>query len=105
MRFFFLAFAFILFAAPVLAQDDVVTPKQLELAGKMHEIWPIRLRIETALDNVADNYPEEKRAEIKAAMRKTIKFDQVEEASIRAMAETFTEEELEEMIRFYGSDL
>lgn len=108
MKIFPLLIALIFVAAPVAAQEksaDAVTPKRLELAGQMHEIWPIRTRIETALDGIAQNFPEERRAEIKAAMRKSIQFDQVQEASIRAMAETFTEEELEEMIRFYGSDV
>ncbi len=89
-------------AASVVAPEDAVT--RLALAQKMHEIWPIRTRIETAIQAVAREYPEEKQAQIKAAMRKSIQFDQVEEASIKAMAETFTEDELKAMIAFYGSD-
>ncbi len=99
---------FVLIAIPAFAQEGqseiAVTPKRLELAGKMHEIWPIRTRIESALDSAAQSFPVERQTEIKAAMRKSIKFDQVEEASKRAMAETFTEEELEAMITFYGSE-
>jgi hypothetical protein len=99
---FFLAFTF---SMPVFAQEAVtVSATRLELAGKMHEIWPIRTRIETAIEAVSESFPEEKRLEIKSAMRKAIQFDQVEEASIRAMAETFTEEELKAMIDFYGSE-
>lgn len=105
MKFPLLLIALMLIAAPVAAQEVAVTPKRLELAGEMHQIWPIRTRIETALDGIAENFPEERRAEIKASIRKGIQFDQVEEASIRAMAETFTEEELVEMIKFYGSDV
>lgn len=107
MRFLSLLVVPLLLAMPVSAQENTgsaIAPKRLELAGEMHQIWPIRTRIETALDSIAENFPEERRAEIKASMRKGIKFDQVEEASIRAMAETFTEEELVEMIKFYGSE-
>ncbi len=108
MKKIILFFCLFLLTAPAFAQEQqseiVVTPKRLELAGKMHEIWPIRTRIEAALEAASQNFPVERQSEVKAAMRKSIKFDQVEEASKRAMAETFTEEELEAMITFYGSE-
>lgn len=107
MKKLFLILALILISTPVSAQDaakTVVSAKRLELAEKMHDIWPIRTRMESAIDSVAEGFPEEKRAEIKAAMRKSIQFDQLEEASVKAMAETFTEEELVAMIEFYGSE-
>jgi len=110
--------ALILFlSGPAYAEDADGTPvpvasavapetavARLALAQKMHEIWPVRTRIETAIQFVASGYPPEKQTQIKAAMRKSIQFDQVEEASIKAMAETFTEDELKAMIEFYGSD-
>jgi hypothetical protein len=40
-------------AEKVLPAEEAVSAKQLELAKKMHEIWPIRSRIETAIDMVA----------------------------------------------------
>ena len=105
MKKLFLILALALLCTPAFAQDEAAIPaKRLELAQKMHEIWPIRTRVESAIDSVAESFPEEKRAEIKAAMRKSIQFDQLEEASIKAMAETFTEEELAAMIEFYGSE-
>lgn len=109
MKKLLLILALILFAAPAFAQDAApaegdVSKSRLELAQKMHEIWPIRTRMETAINSVGEAFPEEKRAEIKAALRKNIKYDQLEEASIKAMAETYTDEELEKMIEFYGSE-
>lgn len=89
-------------AASAVAPEVAVT--RLALAQKMHEIWPVRTRIEAAIQSVASEYPPEKQAQIKAAMRKSIQYDQVEEASIKAMAETFTEDELNAMIEFYGSE-
>ena len=94
----------LLLALPAYAQEEVVSQRQLELAGKMHEIWPIRTRVEAAIDAVAQNFPPEKQAEMKAKMRKNIQFDQLEEESTKAMASIFTEEELQAMIDFYGSD-
>ncbi|HEU4838357.1 MAG TPA: DUF2059 domain-containing protein, partial [Micavibrio sp.] len=104
-----LILALILFATPAFAQDSAplgesVPQSRLDLAQKMHEVWPIRTRMETAINSVGEAFPEEKRAEIKAALRKNIKYDQLEEASIEAMAETYTDEELEKMIEFYGSE-
>ena len=94
-----------LLSVPAHAQDEgAVTKEQLTLAGKMHEIWPVRTRVETAIEAVSKNFPAEKQAEMKAAMRKNIKFDQLEEESIKAMAQTFTVGELQAMIDFYGSE-
>lgn len=108
--FLFLIIAFL--SVPAMAQDgtpvaqeEAVTPERLALAEKMHEIWPIRTRVETAIERVSENFPEERRLEVKAAMRKSIQFDQLEEESIKAMAEIFTEDELKAMIEFYGSDV
>lgn len=85
--------------------ETPVTKAQLELAGQMHDIWPIRTRIESAYDSVAKQFPEERQPEVKALLRKSTDFDELEEASIKAMAQTFTEEELKTMIAFYGSDV
>jgi hypothetical protein len=109
MKFFLLMTALFVLSFPALAQEKalgtpVIPAKRLELAEKMHEVWPIRVRVEKALESVSEGFPEEKRAEVKAAMRKSIQFDQLEEESIKAMAEIFTEEELQAMIDFYGSE-
>ncbi len=105
MRFFFTAFlALLVLASPASAQDQGDQKTRLELAQKMHEIWPVRTRIESALESVSQSFPEERRAEVKAEMRKAIQFKEVEEESIRAMADTFTVAELQAMLDFYGSE-
>ena len=76
---------------------------RLELAQQMHKVWPIRQKVESALDAVAERIPEKDQLNFKAAMRKSIKFDALEETSIDAMADIFSEKELEKMIEFYGS--
>ena len=122
MKHLILLLALVCVSGSVMAQeaekaDDVVssvaTPpvsdadekERLALAEKMHEIWPIRIRMENAIDNVAEQVPEERRAEIKAAMRKSMNYDKLQEESIKAMVKTFTVDELKAMIDFYGSDV
>ncbi len=87
-----------------IGDDGAAYDQRLALALKMNEIWPIRLRIETAIAAAAESFPLERRPEVKAALRKNIQFDQIEEESIKAMAETFSSEELQAMIDFYGSE-
>ena len=84
-------------------EDDGNHDVRLELSEKMHEIWPIRPRIESALDDIAEQIPQGDRLKFKAAMRKAIEFQALEQASIDAMADIFSEKELNAMIAFYGS--
>ncbi|MEM9469655.1 MAG: hypothetical protein AAF988_05790 [Pseudomonadota bacterium] len=77
--------------------------KRLELSKQMHEVWPIRPKIEQALDSIAAQINPQNRLRFKSAMRKAINFQSVETASVEAMADIFSEAELEAMIAFYGS--
>ena len=95
--------ALLVMPTAVLAQD-APSEERLALSQKMHEIWPMRTRMESALEAVAEGFPEDRRLEMLASMRKSIQFDELEEESIKAMAEIFTEEELKAMIEFYGSE-
>lgn len=76
---------------------------RLKLAQDMHDIWPIRTRVESALENISQQIPQQERLSFKSAMRKAIEFDSLETTSIEAMAEVFSKAELEAMIVFYGS--
>ena len=88
---------------PVAGNTEENYEQRLELSRKMHEIWPTRPKVEMALENVAEQVDPMNRAQFKAGMRRAIKFEALEEASIDAMADIFTVEELEAMIEFYGS--
>lgn len=111
-----------LFSLPASAQenaDDVLseTPSEqaveapqeenyqtrLDLSKQMHEIWPTRPKVESAIDSIGEQVPQAERAKFKAAMRRAVKFKALEEKSIETMAEIFTVKELEAMIKFYGS--
>jgi len=85
-----------------LSEDE---KNRLALATKMHEIWPMRTRVESALEAIAQGFPEERRAEVKARMRQSIQYDLLQDESIKAMADVFTADELNAMINFYGSDV
>ena len=86
---------------PLGQEDDY--EERLELSRKMHEIWPIRTKIEGALDIVSEQIAQQERLKFKSGMRKAIKFEALEEASVDAMADIFTADELRAMIDFYGS--
>lgn len=106
MRFLLLIALSFLVVSPALAQEekaDATYDRRVELAKEMHEIWPVRLKVEKALDRAAHRVPLQKRAAFKSAMRHAIKYELLEEDSINAMVKTFTVEELEAMVAFYGS--
>ncbi len=126
IRFFsLLAFVAMLFVSPAIAQEDAdsvlagqeqasslqesevegkdVYEERLKLSRKMHEIWPIRPKVESALEVVSEQLPQDERLKFKAGMRKAIKFKALEEASVDAMADIFSVKELLAMIEFYGS--
>lgn len=88
--------------ADVSAPADDMT-QRIALAEKMHDIWPVRTKVEDALDIAAQSFPEDQRDKFKSGMRKAIKYDQLEEESIAAMAKLFTVAELQKMVDFYGS--
>jgi hypothetical protein len=83
--------------------EDKTYGQRYELALKMHEIWPTRLKVEQAIDDVARQLPQQDQDSFRAAMRRAIKFEQLEQESIKAMVDVFTEEELKAMVGFYGS--
>lgn len=127
IRIFLSLALFIALYSPVQAQEDSQTPAveepaqegviesaddllgnkdyeaRLELSRQMHEIWPVRPKIEAVLDRIIEQVEPQNRLRFKSAMRKAIKFNALEEASIDAMADIFSEAELKAMIAFYGS--
>ncbi len=94
-------------SVPAMAQETPAAAapdaERLKLAQQMHEIWPIRPRVESALTVIAESMPEENRLAFKAQMRKNLQFDLLEQESTKAMASIFTKEELTKMVEFYGS--
>ncbi len=105
-----LIIALLLITSPVMAQDsadkkpaDSTLEKRIELAKKMHEINPVRDQVDRALEQVAETRPPSERDEFVKKMVEALNYKAIEKASIDAMVETYTAEELQAMVNYYGS--
>lgn len=76
---------------------------RLNLAKVMHEIKPARQQIDVAIEMVSKRLPVDQREDFVGRMQKIFDYDKLEELSIKAMAEVFTEKELQKMVDYYGS--
>lgn len=92
----------------VYAQEDgsgnADMAKRIELAQKMHDIWPTREKVENAILYVSRNVPPAERQNFVKAMEFSIDYAAIEGESIKTMAETFSLEELTAMLDYYGSE-
>lgn len=86
-----------------VAQDDADLAKRTELAEEMHKIRPVNAEIESTVRAVAERLPEEKREIFVMKMVNTFDHKTLHNLSVKAMADTFTEAELEKMIDYFGS--
>ncbi len=93
------------FAAPSSAQNAAAPDldKRIELARKMHEVRPMVVPIEEAVQQLAQRYPKEKRELFISTILNAFDRESLTEISVKAMAETFTVAELEKMIEFNSS--
>lgn len=101
---FFILSCAALLAVPAAAQgQDMGSPeKRLELAQKMHEFRPAREQVDSAIETVSQRLPEAERAAFRTSMQSVLNYKAIEKISIDAMAETFTEAELEAMVEYYS---
>ncbi len=91
-------------AETTVSQDAASTDEQrVALATRMHEIWPVSARVEEAIAVVSEEVPSGEREAFRARMRKAIDRGELERESVKAMAQVFTEGELQAMVNFYGS--
>lgn len=102
-RILFVLAAFCVLSGPVLAQENVGDPaKRLELSKKMHEINPTADQINAAIDDVALAQPEAEREAFKLAMRNALNYEALDKISTDAMAEVYTEAELQAMVDYFS---
>ncbi len=87
-------------------QEDVAEGKgeRLALARKMHDIRPAYLQVEEAMNIIVQQLPEDKRELFVKKLREVMDYEVLTNASVQAMAETFTAAELEKMIDYFGSE-
>lgn len=76
--------------------------RRVELATKMHEFRPAREQVDNAVATIALKVAPDKRELFKIGMRNVLNYKAIEKVSIDAMAETFTEKELEAMVEYYS---
>jgi hypothetical protein len=92
--------------APLLTQktaaDSPADIKALALAKTMHQLLPIRVQLDAAIESVVNTLPENDRDGFRQAVRRMIDVPKLEETSIHAMASTFTVPELEAMVGYYS---
>jgi len=103
----------ILIASPAFAADaakpaPAEAPKppadmaeRMTLATKFHQVRPLRPQVDLTLDNLGKNMNPTVQAQYKKDIRAAFDYKKVEDASIKAMAETFTPAELKAMIAYY----
>ncbi len=76
--------------------------RKIELATEMHKFRPSKIQVNSAIDQIASAYPSSTREAFKTSMRRVLNYKAIEKISIDAMAETYTQEELEAMVGYYS---
>ena len=98
-------------AAPAIAAGDVMAdptkapdwPKRLELAKKMSIVQPASQQVEQAADQLSQTISPPDRPAFKAKIIAAIDDKKLEQASVDAMARTFTVPELERMLEYFSA--
>lgn len=75
---------------------------RIDLAQRVHELHPIRNQVLDVLELYAENLPPEAREPFIGDVMANINLEELETASVTAMADTFTAEELQTMIDYYS---
>lgn len=85
--------------AQVVGED---AEKRLQLSKELHEIKPIKPRIDRSIDNIASQLREEDQRSFAANVKRILNYNAIKNASINAMAEIYTLQELEAMVEYYA---
>lgn len=91
-------------AAQAPAQNAADLDKRIELSKKWHSLMPMSVReqINIAIDEVANQQPENQREVFRANMRNILNYQAIEKISIDAMAEIYTAAELDALVEYYS---
>ncbi len=88
--------------APATSDEAASFARRLELAKKMHDFRPAAEQVDNAIDSVSKRLPGTEAETFKANMRNLLNYRSIEQISINAMAQTYTEEELAAMVEYYS---
>lgn len=78
--------------------------ERVKVSEDIHKVRPFKRYVDQAIQQVMQRIDERNRAKAIAQLQDVIDYDQMERASIKAMAETFSLKELQAMLAFYGSE-
>lgn len=103
MRNLVLLLTVFLLIEPALAQDDAgPIERRMELAQQMHQFRPAREQVDSAIEAHVMRLPENQRELFRTALKSALNYQALEQISIEAMAETYTEAELAAMVEYYA---
>ncbi len=107
MRALLYLFALMVLSYPALAQDTAVLEQKLLLSKQMVDMRPVKQQVEAAIDLYINKYRPAADENTRAAMREKllalINIKELEQTTIDAYAETFTLQELQSMVAYFGS--
>lgn len=93
-------------AMPMVARaaDNADLAKRIELSKKLHQVMPVSVReqVNIAIDEFVKQQPEDQREVFRANMRNALNYEALEKISVDAMAETYTDKELQVQIDYYS---
>lgn len=103
------------FVMPAFAQErDELSPPpavrpdnydlRLGLARQMHEIRPVTIQVNSALEVIAEDLPPEERVEFYDIVLANMDLATLERQSIVAMAQIFTRDELQVMLDYFRQE-
>lgn len=78
--------------------------KAMELSEQLHEYWETQEQVDQLIEKVTEALPLAQRKSAKEKLTFILEPDLIEELSIFVAADTFSEGELKEMLRYYGSE-
>lgn len=93
----------LLFSIPAFAADAPADIKErTALAQEFHKVRPLKPQIDDTLALYGASLSKEGKANYERDIQKVFDYKAVEEASVKAMAETYTVPELKAMIEYYS---
>jgi hypothetical protein len=87
----------------VLAEDvDIEYDMRVDLAIEIHKFRPAKTQVNAAIEQVSNALPAGEREAFRIAMSQVLNYNVIEEISINAMVETYTQAELRAMFEYYA---
>ena len=81
--------------------DEDIDARKMQLSRDIHRVRPIRPQIDRAIERLSQAAAPADRAPLQAAMKRIMNYGAMQYFSTKAMAETFTVDELEVMLAYY----